>query len=56
LRKLCALIRANFGIDPHRLGDEEFITLATEAEFIEQYRAQRNKAAMLEALGALWKK
>ena len=56
LRKLGALIRANFNINPSTLSDEEFLNLASEAEYVEGYRALRHKVAVIEAVAELLKK
>jgi hypothetical protein len=56
LRKLGALIRANFSINPNALSDEDFLNLATEAEYMEGYRALRQKVAVMEAIAELLKK
>ena len=56
LRKLSAFIRANFGIKTEELSDEEFVQLATEAEYVEGYRALRQKVSVMEAIAELLKK
>lgn len=49
LSKGCALIRANFGVDPYGLDDERWSELFAEAAWLEDYRL-KNQAKMLVAL------
>ena len=56
MRKLGALVRANFSINPNALSDEDFLNLATDAEYVEGYRALRFKVSVIEAIWELLKK
>ncbi|MBK7247266.1 MAG: hypothetical protein IPI05_06325 [Flavobacteriales bacterium] len=40
MRKGCALVRSEFGIDPSGLSDEEFIDRWTEASWLLHHKAE----------------
>jgi len=46
LRKLAAIIRQQFGIDPYKLDDEEFAQLGAEALWLKEYDAINLKEAV----------